>query len=105
MLGEALLEAGEIDEAFAILQSATNTFNEMGLAAEQAACQMAWGRYYTRVDNPAAAQTAWTQTLALSQGIMPDIAWPAHAGLAQIAAAAGDDALVMAAREFRSSPV
>lgn len=91
LLGEALAKAGEVEEAFDYLEVATKQFDEMGLVMEQAVCQIAWGHYYQQIDNPQAARTAWTRALQLSQGMMPDVAWPPHAGLAQIVAAAGDD--------------
>ncbi len=95
LLGEALPQAGEKASAFAYLQAAAGQFEEMGLVMEQAACQAAWGRYYQQLADPQAARTAWTRSLQLSQGMMPDISWPAHAGLAQIAAAAGENQMAL----------
>lgn len=84
-LGEALCHVNRLGEAVNQLHQAEDLFEQLDVPFELAACQLAWGRYYERMGDVAAAQAAWQKAIDISQGIVPDIAWMAHAGLAALA--------------------
>jgi CHAT domain-containing protein/tetratricopeptide (TPR) repeat protein len=85
LLGELFFILKEYDKVLPHLAVAEESFAEMGLLFEQAACEVALGRYYQQVGDERAAQTAWEQSLTLSAGVLPDIEWQAQAGLAGVA--------------------
>ena len=97
MLGEVWLYSGKKDEAYRHLHTALTDFTEMGMTVEQAACQVALGEYYLQISQTEPAQDAWKQVIRLSKEIMPDLAWRAHAGLAELAEGKGDDKLALEA--------
>ena len=97
MLGEAWLYSGKTDEAYRHLHAALTDFTEMGMTVEQATCQVALGEYYLQISQTEPAQDAWKQVIRLSKEIMPDLAWRAHAGLAELAEGKGDDKLALEA--------
>lgn len=90
LLGEALCALEQPAEAAEHLQAAATNFARIGLVMEEAACQIAWGSYHRQTGDRDAARAAWEEALALSQGVMADIAWQAHAGLAALAEQEGD---------------
>jgi CHAT domain-containing protein/tetratricopeptide (TPR) repeat protein len=79
------------------LQKATALFQEMEMEMEMAICQLAWGRYYQMKGDFAAAAAAWNLALTISQNLIPDIAWQAHAGLAELAEQQEDHSLAIEA--------
>ena len=59
----------------------------MDMNLERAICLVALGQCYFNLADHAAAQAAFQQALALSQGLLPESEWQAWAGLAQLAEA------------------
>lgn len=94
-LGEGLSASGRAEEADAHLRAAEAAYARMEMARERAACQVAWGDCHRRRGAVEAARRAWRRALALSGGAMPDVIWQAHAGLARVAEAEGDDAAAL----------
>lgn len=98
LLGEAWLAKHKPDEAevtppekvLGHLQTARDQFAEMGMLIEQAACQVALGEYFVQNAEFATARQAWEQALRLSEAVMPDVAWRAEAGLADLAERTGE---------------
>ncbi len=86
-LGEACLAAGRLDEALYHLQTAHDNFRDMGLEVEVAECCVPLARCYVALSRAHDARQAYRRALALSQDSLPAIIWPAHAGLAELAAA------------------
>ncbi len=95
LLGQALCVNNELEKAEFHLRAAENLFQEMDMTMERAVCKLAWGTYYRQKGDFAAAAAAWEQALTLSQGIIPDIAWQVHAGLAQLAQQQQEDDLAL----------
>ena len=85
LLGEVLAQHDQTAEAANYLQQAENIFAATGMMQEQAMCQIVWGHYHRQTGNLAAARAAWQQALTISQALLPEIAWLAHAGLAATA--------------------
>jgi len=90
LLGETLLACDEPQKAWPYLKVAVEDFEEMGIFSEKTASQVAAGQYYAQTSNYQKASATWEQVLASSEGVMPDIAWRASAGLAALAAGEGD---------------
>ena len=88
--GEAMLACDEPQKALAYLQAATNSFSQMSMGIEVAECYIPTGRCYMALSQPQEARQVWQRALALSEGVLPEIGWRAHDGLAQLARDAGN---------------
>ncbi len=99
LLGQALCETGRLAEAAAYLETAVAHFAAIGMVMDQAAAQVNLGQFYAQTNDPIAARAAWETALVLAQTAAPELAWPAYAGLARLARAAGETTLALA--DFR----
>jgi tetratricopeptide (TPR) repeat protein len=90
LLGEMLINIGQMGEVAENLEAAENIALDVGLIVERAACQVAWGNYYRKLGDDAAARMAWRIAAEIGQNLAPDIVWQAKAGLADLAEESGD---------------
>ncbi|MEW5988469.1 MAG: tetratricopeptide repeat protein, partial [Chloroflexota bacterium] len=88
-LGQVYGQSRRDEEAKEYLTSAAAAFRELAMPVEEAACQVTLGDYWAG-RRPAEAETAWRAALELTGALLPEIAWPAWAGLAQLAEEQGD---------------
>lgn len=82
LLGEMLIRAGDLPRAFSLLTSAEAKFRQIGMVVAQAASLTALGDYHLQTSHPEQAADCFIQSLALCQGIMPEVESRCHAGLA-----------------------
>ena len=85
LLGEALLDGEQTEDAVNYLRQALSDFIEMGMVFEHAAVLVDLGFYFAKVHDAHSALDAFTESLHLSQAIFPEIEWRAQAGLADLA--------------------
>ena len=90
-LGEALCALGDRETGLAHLEQAQAAFRDMGMTPEQAYCQAALGRVFAGAGDHARARQAYHRAVALSEEVMPQLAWQAQAGLAALAEHSQDE--------------
>ncbi len=90
LLGEALVSIGQLEEGREHLEGAISDFREMGMIMENAAALIALGSYHTKRSQPMQAKASLEQALQLSEQVLPEIDWRAHAALAELAESQAD---------------
>ena len=90
LLGEALTQTGNYQEALEYLQQAQTDSAEMGMQMESAACLVAIGTCFAALSRPDDSRAAFQESLQSSEGILPEIEWRAQAGLGNLAESRSD---------------
>ena len=84
-MGETLRRLERLPEALALLQEGLTASRALDLRVPQAQCHLGLAACYEQMGQWREAQAAWSEALALSGGILPEIGWQAHGGLARAA--------------------
>lgn len=85
LLAQLLIARGDLQEAAGYLRRAEAVFAAIGLLHEQVETGLTWGRYHQQAGDRAAARDAFHDAVAQAEGLLPEVAWQAYAGLAEIA--------------------
>jgi len=90
LLGEALAQNGQNEEALEYLKQSQIEFSDMDMSMDLAACLVAAGTCHSLMFENGMAHAAFDQAIRLSEGILPEIEWRAHIGLGDLAASRSD---------------
>jgi tetratricopeptide (TPR) repeat protein len=90
MIGDLLLEHGELPEARQRYQAASAHFTNAGGVADAAACVLALGRIEARQGKLDRAASKMQTVLRIAEGALPELDWQAYRGLGRIAGRRGD---------------
>jgi tetratricopeptide (TPR) repeat protein len=85
LLGEALAQTGEYDEALDVLDQVGTDASAMEMQMELASSLVASGTCHDACARRDEAQSAFEQALQLSEGVLPEIEWRAYIGLGDLA--------------------
>jgi tetratricopeptide (TPR) repeat protein len=90
LLGEALAQTGNYEDALEVLGFAQEDAARMEMQMELASSLVASGTCHAARERQDEARSAFEQALQLSEGILPEIEWRAHIGLGDLAGALSD---------------
>ena len=85
LLGEGYLKIQQIENAEEYLNAALTESIGLGMLTEEAAALVALGNYYVHTAELEKAKDSFERAIALSDNVLPEVAWRGFAGVAELA--------------------